>query len=70
MGTYLLKRLAQTVLVLFCVSLFAFFLIRLAPGNPAQLALGDGATAEQVHAKEIEMGLDKPLYEQIGRAHV
>ena len=61
MGRYILKRTGQTLIVLFCVSLFAFFLIRLAPGNPAELLLGDGATDELVAQKEAELGLDKPL---------
>ncbi len=64
MGRYILKRTGQTLIVLFCVSLFAFFLIRLAPGNPAELLLGDGATDELVAQKEAELGLDKPLYVQ------
>lgn len=67
MGRYILKRIGQTVIVLFCVSLFAFFLIRLAPGNPAELLLGDGATEELVAMKEAELGLDKPLYVQYFR---
>lgn len=58
---FFVKRLLYGVLVLIGVSIFAFLLIRLAPGNPAQLVLPDGATAEQILEKEIEMGLDKPL---------
>ncbi len=61
---YILKRLGQTVIVLFFVSIIAFALIRIAPGNPARMVLPDTATEEQVHAKEIEMGLDKPVYVQ------
>lgn len=61
---YVLKRFGQTILVLFCVSLFAFVLIRLAPGNPALVVLGDGATEEDVVAMEIKLGLDQPLVVQ------
>lgn len=43
------------------------FLIRLAPGNPAELLLGDGAKEELVAMKEAELGLDKPLYVQYFR---
>lgn len=32
-----------------------------APGDPAQLALGEGATAEAVEAKRRELGLDQPF---------
>lgn len=64
MGQYIIKRIGQTILVLFCVSLFSFFLIRLAPGNPAMMVLPDGASAEAIAAMEIKLGLDKPLYQQ------
>jgi len=46
------------------VSLFAFFIIRIAPGSPARMILPDGATDEQVAAMEAKLGLDRPLYEQ------
>lgn len=39
-------------------------LLHLAPGNPARLLLPQGATEEEVRAKEIEMGLDRPLVTQ------
>ncbi len=61
---YILKRLGQTVIVLFLISILAFALIHVAPGNPARMMLPDTASEEQVRAKEIEMGLDKPLYVQ------
>ncbi len=61
---YILKRLGQTLLVLFCVSVIAFMLIRIAPGNPARMMLPDGAPDSAVHAMEIKLGLDKPLYVQ------
>lgn len=61
---YILKRLGQTIIVLFCVSILAFALIRIAPGSPARMVLPDTATEEQVREKEIEMGLDKPIYIQ------
>ena len=61
---YILKRLGLTVIVLFFVSIFAFLLIRLAPGNPARLMLPDDASDELVEQMEIQLGLDRPLYEQ------
>ena len=61
---YIVKRVLQTLIVLFFVSLFAFFLIRLAPGSPARMMLPEDATDEQVREMEIKLGLDKPLYEQ------
>lgn len=61
---YIIKRLIQTMIVMICVSLIAFFLVRLAPGNPARMMLPDTATEEQVAAMEKKLGLDKPLIEQ------
>lgn len=55
------KRLIQTLIVLFFVSIIAFSLIRIAPGNPATLLLPDNATPEQIAIKEAELGLDKPV---------
>ncbi len=61
---YIGKRLAQTVLVLICVSIIAFGLIRIAPGDPATLLLPDNATEEAIAAKRTELGLDQPIVMQ------
>ncbi len=61
---YIVKRMLQTLIVLFFVSVFAFALIRLAGGNPARMMLPDGVSEEIVRQKEIELGLDKPLVTQ------
>ena len=50
--------------VLFVVSLAAFFVIRLVPGDPARLMLGEKATNEAVAAIRLKLGLDEPLYIQ------
>ena len=61
---YILKRIGQTLIVLFAVSILAFILIRLAPGNPAMMILGDSATPEDIAAMEVKLGLDQPLHIQ------
>lgn len=61
---YIAKRILQTLIVLFFVSVFAFLLIRMASGSPARMMLPDDATEEQVLAMEAKLGLDRPLYEQ------
>lgn len=61
---YLLKRVGQTVVVLICVSILAFALVRIAPGSPARMMLPDTASEEQVLMMEQQMGLDQPLYVQ------
>lgn len=58
---FILKRLGMTVIILFFVSIIAFGLMRIAPGNPAMMVLPDGASQEAVHEMEIQLGLDKPL---------
>ncbi|MDL2324326.1 ABC transporter permease [Ruminococcaceae bacterium OttesenSCG-928-A16] len=58
---FILKRLGMTLVILFCVSIIAFGLIRIAPGNPAMLVLPDGAPEEAIRAMEVKLGLDQPL---------
>ena len=64
LARYIIKRILQTLIVLFFVSVFAFSLMRLSGGNPARMMLPDGASEELVHEMEIRLGLDKPLYVQ------
>ena len=47
-------------------SFFIFIFVRLIPGDPAAVMLGDAATPEQVASLRAEMGLDKPLLLQYG----
>lgn len=58
---YILKRIGQTIIVLFFVSVFAFSLIRMAPGNPALLMVPDGSSEEVIAAMEEKLGLNDPL---------
>ncbi|MBX6341525.1 MAG: ABC transporter permease, partial [Thermomicrobiaceae bacterium] len=41
-----------------------FFIVRVAPGDPATAVLGDYASKEAVDALRKRMGLDRPLWEQ------
>ena len=58
---YIGRRLAWTLPTLLLVGLLVFVLMRLVPGDPALLILGDSATPEQLAAMRAEYGLDKPL---------
>ena len=58
---YVLRRLANIVVVLFGLTLFVFLLLRLAPGSPVNLLAGEMATQEDIRALERQFGLDKPL---------
>lgn len=58
---YILKRIGQTIIVLFFVSVFAFSLLRMAPGNPALLMVPDASSKEVIAAMEEKLGLKDPL---------
>jgi peptide/nickel transport system permease protein len=60
MAAYILKRLLQTVIVLWGVSLVTFILMNVVPGDPVLLMLEKRATPETVERIRHEMGLDKP----------
>lgn len=61
MVSYFLRRLLAAVPVMLFVALFVFMLLRLAPGDPAQIILGDQATPEQIAVIREHLGLDQPL---------
>ncbi len=61
---YIAKRLVFLVPQLFGISFISFMLIRLLPGNPANIIAGGFATQETIKRIEIKMGLDKPLLTQ------
>lgn len=64
MVKYIGVRLAQSIFVLFGLSLLIFFIARVVPGDPARVALGNLATEEQVQKLRAEMHLDKPFFVQ------
>ncbi|MDP9351482.1 MAG: ABC transporter permease [Chloroflexota bacterium] len=55
------QRLLQMVPVLLGVSLVIFVLVRMIPGDPAQILLGQTATPETVAQVRRQLGLDKPI---------
>jgi len=60
---FALRRLAMSVPVLFGVATLNFFLIHLAPGDPASVMAGEGgsATPEYIALLRTKFGLDEPL---------
>src|ERR1044072_8767844 len=65
MGILILKRLLHAVPTLIGVSLMAFSLIRLVPGDPVLLMLGErGGSPEAVATLRHNLGLDLPIYRQ------
>jgi ABC-type dipeptide/oligopeptide/nickel transport system permease component len=66
MYQYILRRLVQTVPVLFLFSIAVFTVMRLVPGDPANVILGLEPTPEALAQIRHEMGLDKPIPVQYG----
>lgn len=64
MKGYLLKRLLQAIGVVLAISMITFFVLKIVPGNPVLLILGERADAQSIAALTKEMGLDQPLLTQ------
>jgi peptide/nickel transport system permease protein len=64
MLSYILRRLAATIPVMFIVAIFVFLMLRLTPGDPAAIIGGDNANAEQVALIRSRLGLDQPILSQ------
>ena len=61
MRRFVLRRVAQSIVVLFGVSLIVFALVQVVPGDPVRLALGTRFTPEAYDALRERAGFDKPL---------
>ncbi|WP_434310321.1 nickel ABC transporter permease [Hominifimenecus sp. rT4P-3] len=64
---YIGKRILMMIPVLLGVTLLVFLLLQLAPGDPAQIILGEDATKEEIAALREEMGLNDSVLVQFGR---
>lgn len=62
--TYVLTRLVLAVPTVLILLTMVFLLMRVAPGNPIQAALGGRVSAAELEQREAAAGLDKPLLEQ------
>jgi peptide/nickel transport system permease protein len=58
---FLVRRLLLTIPILFLVTIVAFSLIHMIPGDPARVILGQEATPEAYEALKKELGLDQPI---------
>lgn len=61
---FILRRLFQTIPVIFGVTIVVFIIMQLVPGDPAVLLAGEGATQETIEALRTQLGLNQPLYAQ------
>jgi peptide/nickel transport system permease protein len=66
MFNYLIRRLINTIFVVFGVVTLVFFVLRILPGDPAYVLAGPTATQAEVDALRQNLGLDRPAYVQYG----
>ncbi len=64
MRAYIARRLLTNILVLAFISVGVFWLLRLGPGDIAQIALGQGASQQQVEEMREHLGLNEPIHMQ------
>lgn len=61
MTAFVVKRLGFALITLWAVLTLVFFIVRVVPGDPAQVVLGDQATADAIAAMRVRLGLDRSL---------
>jgi len=64
MWTFVVRRLLFAVVTLFAVLTLVFVIVRVLPGDPAQVMLGDQADAAAIAALRTRLGLDQPIFAQ------
>jgi dipeptide transport system permease protein len=68
MLAYLLRRLGVLIPTFLGLTLLTFSLIRLIPGDPVEVMMGERSPSPQAHAQALaRLGLDQPLPVQYGR---
>jgi ABC-type dipeptide/oligopeptide/nickel transport system permease component len=65
-GPFVARRALHAVVLLAVATLVSFLLVRIIPGDPAEVMLGDRATPEAVRLLRESLGLDRPLLVQYG----
>lgn len=60
MSKFIIRRLLQTIPVLFGVSILVFSMMYLIPGDPAQIMAGEGASPKTVEQIREKLGLNEP----------
>jgi len=63
--SYLVRRVLAVVPVMIVVVTVVFLLVHLIPGDPVAVILGPDATPAQMEATRAELGLDRPVHEQL-----
>lgn len=66
MRAFILRRVMETAVTLFIVSIIAFVLVQLVPGDPVLSLVGMETQEAEIQRLRHEMGFDKPLIVQYG----
>ncbi len=61
---FVVRRLLAAAPTLIAVLTLVFVIVRIVPGDPALVILGDQATPDAIAALRTRLGLDRPLHEQ------
>lgn len=64
MSKYLTRRVLQLIVVSFVISVLAFLLVHLLPGDPSTIILGPNNTAANRATLLEQLGLNDPLWQQ------
>ncbi|WP_430876292.1 dipeptide ABC transporter permease DppB [Gilliamella sp. G0441] len=65
MFQFILKRLGVLITTFICITLLTFIFVHLIPGDPIIVLAGERGLSQERHAElMIQLGLDKPLYQQ------
>jgi peptide/nickel transport system permease protein len=66
MLTFIIRRILIVIPTLLGVTIIIFLMLRITPGDPAELLLGERATPAALEAMREYLGLNEPLYVQYG----
>lgn len=66
MTTYIIRQFIYSIFIIFGVLTVTFVIIRLLPGDPARLILGQRADVQSIAALRREWKLDQPIWVQYG----
>ncbi|MFD2264776.1 ABC transporter permease subunit [Lacibacterium aquatile] len=65
MVSFILRQVAMVIPTIIGITLLAFVMVRLVPGDPVQVMVGDRTLTPEAHAEALKaLGLDRPVMEQ------
>jgi len=62
--SYIVKRIISAVVIMLAVATIIFFCLRVLPGDPAIVILGDSASEEALKVIRSQLGADRPIWIQ------